>query len=465
MENDNQPEWGKTCSKCFIIPQRYIFGVMGFFAIFNAYTMRICLSVVITQLVVARNYTKDKLQDEVICPVLEYDDGKFLPGGYVFSQIPGGVLAQRIGAKIVLTVGILSTALCSIATPWTIVHFDAIGLICLRIIMGFGEGPTFPALACLLSQWVPVTEMGFIGAIVLGGGQIGTIVGNTICGLILAHFTWDNVFYVFGFTSILWCILFVILCYNDPASHPFIKPSEKEYLRSIMGEISRRQDLPPTPWSSIFSGAPIYALICAQIGHDWSFFVMSTDLPKYFNDVIQLPIDKNGFFSSLPFGVMWVSSIMSGYITDHIIRRGAVGITKIRKINTFIASMGPSIFLVLASYSGCNRFHVLACFTIGMGLMGPYYAGMKLSPMDMTRNYSATIMGIVNGVGSLTGVVAPATVGLMTPNTTIDEWRLVFWVAFIMLVISSVVFVIWGTGERQYWDDPEKIAERKQNKT
>ena len=37
--------------------------------------------------------------------------------GYVFTQIPGGLLAKRIGGKWVFGCGILGTALLSIATP------------------------------------------------------------------------------------------------------------------------------------------------------------------------------------------------------------------------------------------------------------------------------------------------------------------------------------------------------------
>lgn len=42
----------------FIIPQRVILAIMGFLAIANAYTMRVCLSVAITQMVVKPNYTE-----------------------------------------------------------------------------------------------------------------------------------------------------------------------------------------------------------------------------------------------------------------------------------------------------------------------------------------------------------------------------------------------------------------------
>lgn len=49
----------------FIIPQRYVLGIMGFFAVLNAYTMRTSLSVAITEMVLPSNSTE---VDPNACP-------------------------------------------------------------------------------------------------------------------------------------------------------------------------------------------------------------------------------------------------------------------------------------------------------------------------------------------------------------------------------------------------------------
>ena len=222
-------------------------------------------------------------------------------------------------------------------------HFD----------LGLGEGTTFPALSALLATWVPLKERSKLGSFVFGGGQIGTILGTALSGILLDYFDgWESVFYFFGALGVLWFIVFILICYKDPESHPFIKESEKDYLRREMGSLERDKSLPPTPWKAIITSVPMLALICAQIGHDFGFFIMATgdlffrhehfltfyflDLPKYMSDVLRFPIKQNGLYSSLPYLAMWIVSIALGFVSDWMISKKHINITNSRKLWTTI---------------------------------------------------------------------------------------------------------------------------------
>jgi len=154
-------------------------------------------------------------------------------------------------------------------------------------------------------------------------------------------------------------------------------------------------------------------------------------------------------------------SLLSGCVADQLIKRNCMSTTNTRKIMTGVAAFGPAVFMVAASYAGCNRGMVVALFTITMGLMGTYYAGMKLTPLDMSPNYAGTLMAITNGIGAITGVVSPYLVGVMTPNATLLEWRLVFWVAFGVLVVTAIVYCIWASGDVQPFNDGTNSNKKK----
>ncbi|XP_023247678.1 sialin-like [Copidosoma floridanum] len=158
-----------TSASCIRIQQRWIFAVMGFLGLFNAYAMRICLSIAITEMTVPVNITEELIDDT--CPDLEqpltsnatvvlpphrgtyvwseYTQGVILSSfywGYIFTHIPGGLLAEKFGGKYTLGLGIFLTAIFTTLVPPLVKWGNSTVLIILRVLMGFSSGVIFPAL-------------------------------------------------------------------------------------------------------------------------------------------------------------------------------------------------------------------------------------------------------------------------------------------------------------------------------
>jgi ACS family sodium-dependent inorganic phosphate cotransporter len=468
--------WKITVSKFFLIPQRYILGLMGFLAIVNAYTMRVSLSVAITEMVAPSNSTQsydpdacvveggDNSTSTVTNPDRLYDWDETTQGlilssfywGYAITHLPGGVLAEKFGGKYTLGLGILSTAVFTLVTPAVIYASDGnwVVLVVLRVIEGLGEGTTYPALNALLAQWVPLDERAKMGTLVYAGGQIGTIISNVISGsLIKATQDWASVFYLFGGLGLLWVVIWMLICYSDPQSHPFISEKEKTYLEKELSRVTNEKKT--IPWKAILTSVPVWALVAAQVGHDWGFYTMVTDLPKYMKDVLKFKVQENGIWSSLPYAVMWIVSMASGWICDWLVKKKYTSITFARKFFTAVASLGPAIFIIVASYSGCNRMLAVAYFTVAMGFMGTFYCGMKVNALDLSPNFAGTLMAITNGIGAIAGIITPYLTGALTGDHTLVQWRSVLWISFSIFVVTSVIYTFFGSGEEQWWNTVE----------
>ncbi|XP_076627177.1 putative inorganic phosphate cotransporter [Colletes latitarsis] len=478
--------WKACCGR---IPQRWVFAVMGFLALFNAYAMRVCLSITLTEMVLPQDITIDE-SNRNVCNITEenhntpntikppsdaelYDwdgitQGAILSSfywGYVVTHLPGGILSEKFGGKHSLGLGILATAVFTLITPVVVKYGGSTGLIIDRVLMGLCEGTTFPALNALLAQWTPPEERSKIGSLVFAGAQLGTVFANSVSGMIL-HYSpigWPAVFYVFGSVGVLWFLIWLVTCYNNPDSHPFISEREKDFLRERMQAHTHKKP-PSVPWRHILTSVPVWALITAQIGHDWGFFTLVNDLPKYMSNVLKYPIKSNGLLSALPYLTMWICSVITSCLADWMITSGVMSRTNVRKLGTTIASLGPGAFILGASYSGCERTTVVIMFTIGTTLMGPFYPGMKVNALDLSPNYSGTLMAIVNGIGAFSGIITPYIVGVLTPNETLTEWRLVFWIVFGVFVVTNIVFILFASGEVEYWNDPEFIRREREEK-
>lgn len=145
--------------------------------------------------------------------------------------------------------------------------------------------------------------------------------------------------------------------------------------------------------------------VITQIGHSFGYFTVVTDLPKYMADVLKFNIKENGFYSTLPYIAMWIMSIIFGTLSDFMLKRKWMSLTVSRKIFTTLSFTFPGVFLVFASFSGCNRTLAVTMFTIAMGFMGAYYSGMKANNLDLSPNFSGAIMALTNGIGAIVGIV------------------------------------------------------------
>ncbi|KAG8308157.1 hypothetical protein J6590_002241 [Homalodisca vitripennis] len=425
------------------VPQRYVLAFMGFLAIANGYIQRFCLSLAITEMVVPHDredHDADDMVDLSSCPYqsvnssitdaiihtsTQFDWSERTQGvilsavfwGYVLTQLPGGLLAERLGGKHVLGVGLLVSTLGTLLTP-EVANLGPYWLVAVRFCIGLGQGVMYPSLNVMLAQWAPPQERGRLGAAIFAGAQIGNVVSMAVGGLLM-RYTEENQF----------------------------------LMTQSVGQLKRRKDLPPTPWRYIFTSVPLWGLIIAQIGHDWGLFTIITDLPKYMKSVMHFSIAQNGILSAAPYLAMWIFAVICGGLVDFLVSR-KIPITTVRKIFISIAASGPAFGILAATYSGCDKVLVSMFFTIGMGLMGAFVPSLKVNALDLSPNYAGTLMALVGGIGAISGIITPYLVGLLTPNSTLLEWRLVFWIAVIVLVSTNVVYLLVGSAEVQEWNDP-----------
>lgn len=208
--------------------------------------------------------------------------------GYIFLQIPAGMLAQRYGGKILFLLVMVFCSLLALLTPiGAIMGWPY--LVGIRLLQGLFQGCTFPALHTLLANWVHPSERGFLVTIVNIGGQAGTILMLAVSGCIAASpFGWPGIFYYSGGFGILCSFAFFILGSDSPSKHPTISSNEKKFLENVPG-LSQNHNR-KTPWKRIFLSPPVIVLFWVNVAYNWGFWTLMTLIPSYLHGVLGLDI-------------------------------------------------------------------------------------------------------------------------------------------------------------------------------
>ncbi|CAG7835921.1 unnamed protein product [Allacma fusca] len=475
---------------------RHTMALLGFWGFVASYAMRVNLSVAIVAMVhPGANHTGTNTS--LVCPQLlpknrhsfvnitstspqnvlqsadsqgEFDwDGKqqgIVLGsffwGYVVTQIPGGMISERIGGKWPFGIGMFITALFSLLTP--IAARSGMGaLIFVRVIQGLGEGVTNPAMHALLARWAPPLERSKFAAYVYAGAQIGTVLAMPISGILISSNLfggWPSVFYVFGGMGIVWFILWTYLVYDSPSLHPRINPKELSYIQHSIGSQTSKHKV-PTPWKQILTSMPVLAILVAQTGHGWGLYTLLTELPTYMNSVLHFDLKSNSILSAAPYLMMWIFSLIASWTADYLREEHQISTTVVRKIFNTVAQWGPAIALVGAAYSGCNRTLALFLLTAAVGLNGAHFSAFQVNHIDIAPNHAGVMMGITNGFANLCGIAAPYTAGVITKDgSSLESWRLIFLIAAGIYFTDNLFYLMFASGEEQPWNrDPAEKNE------
>ncbi|XP_061938507.1 putative inorganic phosphate cotransporter isoform X4 [Apis cerana] len=301
----------------------------------------------------------------------------------------------------------------------------------------------------------------------LGRAQFGTVISMPLSGVLSRHGFdggWPSIFYVFGAVGTVWCVAFLLMIYEDPESHPRIAEDEKKYILSALWGNAGASS-PPVPWFSIVTSLPFWAILIAHMGQNYGYETLMTELPTFMKQILNFDIESNGTVSALPYLAMWIFSMLISHVADWMISSGRFNHTLTRKIVNSIGQFGPAIALAAASYTGCNSWLTVTILTVGVGLNGGIYSGFKVNHLDISPRFAGILMSFTNCLANLAGLLAPITAGyIIVGPPTQAKWRLVFMISAGVYVACATFYVIFGSGQRQLWDNPDKDEERQHEK-
>uniref|UniRef100_A0A8B9H5K4 Major facilitator superfamily (MFS) profile domain-containing protein n=1 Tax=Astyanax mexicanus TaxID=7994 RepID=A0A8B9H5K4_ASTMX len=450
---------------CFGIPRRYTIAIMSGLGFCISFGIRCNLGVAIVDMV--NNSTIHKDGKIIIKEKAKFNwdpetvgmiHGSFF-WGYIVTQIPGGYISSRLAANRVFGAAILLTSTLNMFIPSAArVHYGCV--IFVRILQGLVEGVTYPACHGIWSKWAPPLERSRLATTSFCGSYAGAVVAMPLAGVLVQYSGWSSVFYIYGSFGIVWYMFWILVSYESPADHPTITDEERLYIEESIGEGANLLGKFKTPWRKFFTSMPVYAIIVANFCRSWTFYLLLISQPAYFEEVFGFEISKVGAVSALPHLVMTIIVPIGGQLADYLRSNNILSTTTVRKIMN-CGGFGMEATLLLVVGFSHSKGVAISFLVLAVGFSGFAISGFNVNHLDIAPRYASILMGISNGVGTLSGMVCPLIVGAMTKNKTREEWQNVFLIASLVHYGGVVFYGIFASGEKQPWADPEETSEEK----
>ncbi|XP_007250613.2 vesicular glutamate transporter 3 [Astyanax mexicanus] len=452
---------------CFGLPKRYIIAILSGLGFCISFGIRCNLGVAIVEMV--NNNTVYINGTPVMQPAqFNWDPetvglihGSFF-WGYIVTQIPGGFISNKLAANRVFGAAIFLTSMLNMFIPSAArVHYGCVMFV--RILQGLVEGVTYPACHGMWSKWAPPLERSRLATTSFCGSYAGAVIAMPLAGILVQYVGWPSVFYIYGVFGIIWYTFWLLLAYDSPAVHPTISDEEKIYIETTIGEgasLMSATEKFKTPWRQFFTSMPVYAIIVANFCRSWTFYLLLISQPAYFEEVFGFPISKVGILSAVPHMVMTIVVPIGGQLADFLRSNKILSTTTVRKIMN-CGGFGMEATLLLVVGFSHTRGVAISFLVLAVGFSGFAISGFNVNHLDIAPRYASILMGISNGVGTLSGMVCPLIVGALTKHKTRLEWQNVFVIASMVHYCGVIFYAIFASGEKQDWADPESTSDEK----
>ncbi len=344
---------------------------------------------------------------------------------YALFQIVGGHLGDRFGAGRTLTVCGL---LWSIATLLTGLVGGLLSLLLVRLLLGIGEGATFPTANRALQSWVAEDRRGWAQGVTHAFARAGSAVTPPLVIALMAAAGWRGGFVLLGLASTLWVGVWALYFRDEPNTHPGVTQEELAAL-------------PPTRARRTDSGAP-WGLLVRRIApvtltyfcYGWTLWLYLYWLPSFFKEGQKLQLTSTAFYTFAVFGSGVVGDILGGLLSDAILRRTG-NVLFARRSVVLLAYIGTIASLVPVLYLR-SLLPVTICLSLGFFFLELAIGPMWAVPMDIAPKFSGTASGLMNFGSAVAAIISPVVFGLVVDLT--GNWHLPFWGSVGLLVVGCV---------------------------
>jgi MFS family permease len=343
---------------------------------------------------------------------------------YLLFQVSGGWVADRFGPRRALTVcGIIW----AVATIMTGLAYSLVSLFAARVLLGFGEGATFPTATRAMADWTPKSRRGMAQGITHAFSRLGNSLTPWLVATLIAAISWRGSFFVVGVISLVWVLAWGLYFRNDPRRH---KAITKEELATLP-PYNVRKEQAEVPWKRLgVRMIPVIVVFC----YGWTLWLFLSWIPSFFKNQYHMDLQNSALFASAVFLSGVFGDILGGIVSDKLLestknlnvaRRNLVSVMMV----LCCVSMIPILFtnniviVVLALSAG----FFCAEFTIG-----PMWA----IPMDIAPKFSGTASGMMNTGSALAAIVSPLVFGYIVDRT--GNWIWPFMGSMALMLVGAV---------------------------
>ncbi len=339
---------------------------------------------------------------------------------YALAQVPAGWLADRFGARGMMTGYILLWSAATVLTGWV---GGFASLVTARILFGIAQAGAYPASNGLLKRWTPLGSRGRTSSIVSFGGRLGGALAPALTAWLLKDFLgWRAVLMAYGASGVFVAWIFWNVFRESPESHPACDDAERKLIGSAQeGGAARAKGFPVR---AVVTNLSLWLMCVLQFGVNVGWVFLVSWLPTYFKEVKHIDPKIGGWMSTTVLVAGILGMMVGGWVTDWLVQRWGL------RWGRALPLIGTKIVGTVA-YLSClwldSPWAIVVALAVVAFMTDLGIPAVWAFMQDVGGRHSAAIFGWANMWGNLgAGLTIVMVPKLLGPEGGPQNWNAVF---------------------------------------
>ena len=348
---------------------------------------------------------------------------------YALFQIPGGMLGERVGARMALALALIGCSVASLLTALLPGDGAVAVLSSTRLLLGVAQAIVFPVAAMAVQQFVPASDRVRATAIFIASSAGGAALAPLVMAPVMERFGWRAVFAVSSAIAAITAVAWVTWM---PGRAPAVAMERRQTGGSAWSELQ-----------TLARNARLCRLSIAYVLHSAVYFVFLFWFFRYLIDGRGFTILASGFWGSVPSIAGIVLAPLIGIEADRLGRR--IGSLRARRRVAVVCLLSAAGFVIAGAVLPSAVLAVLA-LSLSSGCIngaeGPFFT----TAAALGVPHSGAAAGVLNFMGNLGGVLS---IWLVPRMSSAWGWNgtLIFWSG--VCVVAAVMWLTVREDQRE----------------
>ena len=359
--------------------------------------------------------------------------------GYTALQFPGGVIGQRLGARVMFVVIGLIAFAATLATPiapWilagTALYATLLGA---QFLLGAAQGPIFPVSAGVFESWFTPDRWPLVQGVQSCALGLGAALAPPLIARLMTDFDWQRALIWTTLPGLILIVWWGFYARNTPAEHRRVSQAE-------LDELGAPPPAAPDAggdWSrvaALFRNRQVLLLTGSYLCMNYVYYLLANWCFLYLVQERHFTVLESGWLAATPPLAAAVGAGLGGRWTMTLGRR--LGVRRGLRLLPLLSLPAAGVLQFLA-VDAVNAYLAVAalalCFFCVELNEGPYWTAI----MHAGGGDTMAAAGILNTGGNLGGIVATPIVGYLSGR---GSWTLAFLIGTGFALLSAAAWLV-----------------------